>query len=103
MTKRGYLNRNPQWRATMDKKANPVNGTEFKPLSGREFPRFSAVKIFFRLPQARLEEDFDVAIVGVPFDGAVSYRPGARFAPSKFREVSSLGRAYNWARGEDIF
>jgi agmatinase/guanidinopropionase len=76
---------------------------EFKPMSGREFPRFSAVKTFFRLPQAELDQDFDVAIVGVPFDGGVSYRPGARFAPTKVREVSALGRGYNWARGEDVF
>jgi guanidinopropionase len=76
---------------------------EFKPLSGREFPRFSAIKTFFRLPLADLQDDYDVAIVGVPFDGGVSYRPGARFAPTKVREVSSLGRGFNWARGEDIF
>ncbi len=76
---------------------------EFKPLSGREFPRYSALKTFFRLPVATLDDDFDVAIVGVPFDGGVSYRPGARFAPTKVREISSLGRGFNWARGEDIF
>lgn len=76
---------------------------EFKPLSGREFPRFSAIKTFFRLPLATLADDFDVAIIGVPFDGGTSYRPGARFAPSKVRDISSLGRGYNWSRGEDVF
>lgn len=76
---------------------------EFKPLSGREFPRYSAVKTFFRLPQAAISDGFDVGIVGVPFDGGVSYRPGARFAPTRVREMSSLGRAFNWARGEDVF
>lgn len=76
---------------------------EFKPLSGREFPRFSSVKTFFRLPHVSVDHDFDVALVGVPFDGGVSYRPGARFAPTAVREASSLGRGYNWARGEDLF
>lgn len=76
---------------------------EFKPLSGREFPRFSAVKTFFRLPQATLKDGFDVAIVGVPFDGGVSYRPGQRFAPTKVREASALGRGYHWSRGENVF
>jgi guanidinopropionase len=76
---------------------------EFKPLSGREFPRYSALKTFFRLPYARLDEPYDIGIVGVPFDGGVSYRPGARFAPGKVREMSALGRGFNWARGEDIF
>jgi len=76
---------------------------EFKPLSGREFPRFSGIKTFFRLPIADLNEDFDVAILGIPFDGGVSYRPGARFAPTLVREVSSLGRGFNMARALSIF
>lgn len=76
---------------------------EFKPLSGREFPRYSGIKTFFRLPVADVQEKYDIALVGVPFDGGVSYRGGARFAPAKVREVSSLGRGFNWARGEDIF
>ncbi len=54
---------------------------EFKPISGREFPRFSAIKTFFRLPIADIKETFDVALFGIPYDGGVSYRPGARFAP----------------------
>lgn len=72
---------------------------DFKPLSGREFPRFSAIKTFFRLPHAELKHKFDVALFGIPFDGGVSYRPGARFAPASLREVSSLGRGYHWTRG----
>jgi agmatinase len=76
---------------------------EYKPLSGREFPRFSAIKTFFRLPQAQLSEQFDVAIIGVPFDGGVSYRPGARFAPTAVREASSLGRGFHMSRGVSLF
>ncbi len=76
---------------------------EFKPLSGREFPRFSAIKTFFRLPLGQLNENFDVAIAGVPFDGGVSYRPGPRFAPSRVREASSLGRGFHWGRGLGVF
>lgn len=76
---------------------------DFKPLSGREFPRFSAIKTFFRLPQADIKDKFDVALFGVPFDGAVSYRPGARFAPTQVREASSLGRGYHWSRQMMVF
>lgn len=76
---------------------------EYKPLSGREFPRFSAIKTFFRLPIAKVSEKFDVALVGVPFDGGVSYRPGARFAPSQIREASSLGRGFHWTRQVNFF
>lgn len=76
---------------------------EYKPMSGREFPRFSAIKTFFRLPYAALKDDYEIGIVGVPFDGGTSYRPGARFAPTRIREVSALGRGYNWSRGENVF
>jgi len=76
---------------------------DYQPLSGREFPRFSAIKTFFRLPIAHPNDDYDVAILGIPFDGGVSYRPGARFGPSKIRESSSLGRGFHWGRGTQIF
>jgi guanidinopropionase len=76
---------------------------EFKPLSGREFPRFSAIKTFFRLPHVEYSESFDVALFGIPFDGGVSYRPGARLAPTQVRESSSLGRGFHWQRGLNIF
>ncbi len=76
---------------------------DFKPLSGREFPRFSAIKTFFRLPHAPMDEKYDIGIFGVPSDAGVSYRPGARFAPTKVREASSLGRGFHWNRGEDLF
>jgi len=75
---------------------------DYKPLSGREFPRFSGIKTFFRLPYVPVDSDYDVGIVGVPYDGGVSYRPGARFAPSKIREMSSLGRGYHWSRQMNI-
>jgi guanidinopropionase len=75
----------------------------YKPLSGREFPRFSGIKTFFRLPIADIQESFDVALFGIPFDGGVSYRPGPRFAPSRVREASSLGRGFHMERGVQIF
>lgn len=76
---------------------------EFKPLSGREFPRFSAIKTFFRLPHVDVQQDFDVALFGIPFDGGVSYRPGPRFAPTAVRNASSLGRGFHMSRGMALF
>ena len=37
----------------------------------------------------------DVAVVGIPFDSGVSYRPGARFGPAHIRQSSRLLRPYN--------
>lgn len=76
---------------------------EYKPISGREFPRFSAIKTFFRLPVVSLQNKFDVALFGIPYDGGVSYRPGARFAPTLVREVSSLGRGFHMSRAISVF
>lgn len=79
-----------------------VLNMKYEQLSGREFPRFSAIKTFFRLPNVDVNSDYDVGIVGVPYDGAVSYRPGARFAPSAVREASSLGRGFHWSRAYNV-
>ena len=81
---------------------------EYMPLSGREFPRFSGIKTFFRLPYvpsvgADAKTDWDVSIVGVPYDGGTSYRPGSRFAPTRLRECSSLGRGFHMTRAYSLF
>jgi agmatinase len=58
-------------------------------------PRFAGPATFARLPRLDEVTDADVAIVGVPFDAGVSYRPGARFGPAHVRESSRLLRPYN--------
>lgn len=68
------------------------------PTPGRDVPRFAGIKTFFRLPYVAVQEDYDVGIVGVPFDGGASFRPGQRFGPVGVREVSSLGRVFNMGR-----
>jgi arginase family enzyme len=50
---------------------------------------------FARLPRADEVDHADIAVVGVPFDSGVSYRPGARFGPSAIREGSRLLRPYH--------
>ena len=49
-----------------------------------------------RLPHIEDAHGLDVAIVGVPFDGGTSYRPGARLAPREIRAQSSLIRSYSY-------
>lgn len=49
-----------------------------------------------RLPHIEEPRGLDVAIVGVPFDGGTSYRPGARFGPLEVRAQSSLIRPYSY-------
>jgi agmatinase len=65
------------------------------PLDAQITPRFAGSPTFFRLPQQKDLEGLDVAIQGIPFDNAASFRPGARFGPRAVREMSSLLRPYN--------
>jgi agmatinase len=45
----------------------------------------------------------DVAIVGVPFDGGTTYRPGARFGPRAMRAMTALDSGYNLEMGVDVW
>jgi agmatinase len=65
------------------------------PVDASRVPRFAGPATFARLPRVDQVAAFDVAVVGVPFDSGVSYRPGARFGPAHVRESSRLLRPYN--------
>ncbi|MFI7617029.1 agmatinase [Nonomuraea terrae] len=65
------------------------------PVDSSKVPRFAGPATFARLPRLDQVERAHVAVVGVPFDTGVSYRPGARFGPSAVREASRLLRPYH--------
>ncbi|WP_049564841.1 agmatinase [Nonomuraea sp. SBT364] len=65
------------------------------PVDSARVPRFAGPATFARLPRLDEVGRADVAVVGVPFDSGVSYRPGARFGPSAVREASRLLRPYH--------
>lgn len=65
------------------------------PLDATRIPRFAGPETFARLPRLDQVPRCDVAIVGIPFDSGVSYRPGARFGPSSVRAGSKLLRPYH--------
>src|ERR1700733_13573617 len=71
-----------------------VNGV-IGQLDATQVPRYGGEPTFARLPRLSDVPSADVAIVGVPFDAGVSYRPGARFGPGHIRESSRLLRPYN--------
>jgi agmatinase len=58
-------------------------------------PRFGQIATFMLLPAVESAAGLDVAVLGIPFDGGVSYRPGARFGPRAVRDQSSLIRPWN--------
>jgi guanidinobutyrase / D-arginase len=65
------------------------------PPDAREVPRFAGPDTFARLPRLDDVGSAAVAILGAPFDGGASYRPGARFGPGAVRAASKLLRPYH--------
>jgi agmatinase len=68
-----------------------------------QVPRYAGIGTFARLPLIDEVTNVDVALVGIPFDTGVSYRPGARFGPSHVRESSRLLRPFNPSVSKEPF
>ncbi|MBD8045122.1 agmatinase [Arthrobacter sp. Sa2BUA2] len=79
-----------------------VNG-KVGPIDAAQIPRYAGAATYARLPRLDQVEHADVAVVGVPFDTGVSYRPGARFGGNHIREASRLLRPYNPAQDTSPF
>jgi guanidinopropionase len=62
-------------------------------------PRHTGIASFFRAPIAENPADADIALIGVPFDGGVTHRSGARHGPRAVRDQSTLLRRINAATG----
>src|SRR5210317_1144144 len=78
--------------------AKPDN---YKPVAGDVLPRYAAIATFMRLPHVSLEDadEVDIGLIGVPWDGGTTNRPGARHGPRQMRDLSSLIRNVHHATG----
>jgi agmatinase len=72
-------------------------------IDATKVPRYAGPATFARLPRIDEVPAADAAVLGIPFDSGVTYRPGARFGPSHIRESSRLLRPYNPALGVSPF
>ncbi len=70
-----------------------------QPLSGMKTPRFAGLSTFMRLPHVPLEQaaGIEIGLIGVPWDGGTTNRPGPRHAPRQMRDQSSMLREYHHA------
>jgi len=66
-----------------------------RPVDALEYARFTGIPTFMRLPHIAEPEELDIAIIGVPFDGGTTYRPGPRFGPRYVRVQSAIIRPWN--------
>jgi guanidinopropionase len=62
-------------------------------------PRYTGIPTFFRAPVADSLDGVDIGLIGVPYDGGVTNRSGARHGPRAVRDQSSLMRRLNAATG----
>ena len=53
-----------------------------------QVPRYASKGTFARIADIHEVGDYDIAVVGLPFDGGTSYRPGARFGPMAVRQAA---------------
>ncbi len=76
---------------------SPLHDPFFTPVSGMELPRFAGVPTFMRLPHVPdgdpREAEVEIGLVGLPWDGGTSNRPGARHGPRALRDASTMIRA----------
>lgn len=66
-----------------------------EPMDALQHARSGGIATFMRLPHIHKPEELDIALVGVPFDGGTTYRPGTRFGPRHVRDQSVLIRPWN--------
>ena len=63
-----------------------------QPPSNNVAPRYMGLATFMRTPVVTDYDTIDIALAGVPWDGAVTNRAGARHGPREVRNMSSLIR-----------
>ena len=70
-----------------------------------EKPHFAGINTFLKAPYVENVRDvgkYDAAVLGVPFDGGATFRPGTRFGPQGVRRISALYTPYNYETGVDL-
>lgn len=65
--------------------------------------RFSGIATFMMRPFQASPDGLDIAIAGVPYDGGVTNRPGARHGPREIRNASSMTRQIHPVTGVDPY
>jgi guanidinopropionase len=79
----------------------------FQPVSGMDLPRFAGIPTFMRLPVvlpgSDRVDDVQIGLIGVPWDGGTTNRPGARHGPRQLRDASTMIRTTHPVSGIDPF
>jgi agmatinase len=77
--------------------------THYGPPEAFGAPRYTGIRTFARAPHTTDWANADLAVIGVPFDTATSYRTGPRFGPAAIRDQSQLLRPWHPIHETDVF
>lgn len=87
----------------MTKKTTFRSPVTKKDYVGNLEPRYSGIPTFMRTPLAEKLDGVDIGLIGVPYDGGVTNRAGARHGPREIRNQSSLMRTIHHINRESPF
>tara|TARA_B100000686_G_scaffold288169_1_gene314095 strand:- start:794 stop:1792 length:999 start_codon:yes stop_codon:yes gene_type:complete len=73
-----------------------ILGESYIPMQGL---RHTEIPTFMRAPFVTDLEQVDIGIIGIPYDGGLTFRTGARHGPREVRNQSSVMRSINVATG----
>ena len=80
-----------------------MSASFFTPITGSVMPRFAGLATLMRLPYVGFDDaqfaNVDIGLIGVPWDGGTTNRPGARHGPRQVRDISTMVRNVNRASG----
>ncbi len=85
--------------------AESIDDRSIPTFSRGELPHFAGINTFLKAPYSENVEDvknYDATILGAPFDGGTTYRPGTRFGPQGIRKISALYTPYNYEMAIDL-
>ena len=70
-----------------------------------ELPHYAGINTFLKAPYCEDVTEvghYDATVLGIPFDGGTTYRPGTRFGPQGVRKISALYTPYNYEMAIDL-
>lgn len=85
--------------------AESINDRRISTFSRGPQPAFAGINTFLKAPYCEDIHDvgnYDVAILGEPFDMGTTYRSGCRFGPQAVRKISALYDSYNLDMAVDL-
>ena len=102
----GEWEKEKQWALRMGLTgADSIEDRSIPTFARGELPHYAGINTFLKAPYTEDVTEvggYDATVLGAPFDGGTTYRPGTRFGPQGIRKISALYTPYNYEMGIDL-